>query len=80
MGYSVHFRWVRPNRGDQNLKRICVLVKQVPKLDGQTLGSDGRLVRTGLESEMNPYCRRAVAKGVELAKANSATCTRPTGS
>src|ERR1700693_5646613 len=31
------------------------------------LGPDGRLRRDGIEPEMNPYCRRAVAKAVELA-------------
>src|SRR5262245_38725774 len=31
------------------------------------LGPDGRLRRDGVELEMNAYCRRAVAKAVELA-------------
>src|SRR5437868_1360236 len=31
------------------------------------LGPDGRLRRDGIEPEMNPYCRRAVSKAVELA-------------
>src|SRR3954453_3044465 len=31
------------------------------------LGPDGRLKRDGIELEMNAYCRRAVAKAVELA-------------
>src|SRR5689334_15321513 len=31
------------------------------------LGPDGRLRRDGVELEMNPYCRRAVSKAVELA-------------
>src|SRR5437764_5113768 len=31
------------------------------------LGPDGRLRRDGIELELNPYCRRAVSKGVELA-------------
>src|SRR5947207_4013234 len=31
------------------------------------LGPDGRLCRDGIELEMNPYCRRAVSKAVELA-------------
>jgi electron transfer flavoprotein alpha subunit len=55
--------------------RIAVLVKQVPKFEAMSLGPDGRLVRTGLELEMNPYCRRAVAKGVELAASSGGTCT-----
>src|SRR5262245_14088564 len=55
--------------------RIAVLVKQVPKFEAMEMGADGRLVRDGLELEMNPYCRRAVAKGVELAAATDGTCT-----
>ena len=55
--------------------RIAALVKQVPAFEAMQLGADGRLVREGVELEMNPYCRRAVAKGVELARATSGTCT-----
>src|SRR5262249_35826778 len=55
--------------------RIAVLVKQVPKFEAMELGPGGRLVREGLELEMNPYCRRAVSKGVEVAKASGGTCT-----
>lgn len=47
--------------------RIAVLVKQVPKFEEMELGPDGRLRREGIEPEMNPYCRRAVSKAVELA-------------
>jgi electron transfer flavoprotein alpha subunit len=46
--------------------RIAVLVKQVPKFEEMQLGPLGRLRRDGIELEMNPYCRRAVSKGVEL--------------
>src|ERR1700733_9953248 len=38
-------------------------------------GNDGRLVREGLELEMNAYCRRAVSKGVEIARDSGGTCT-----
>jgi len=55
--------------------RIAVLVKQVPAFEVMQLGPDGRLVREGIELEMNPYCRRAVAKGVELARATGGACT-----
>src|SRR3954463_8991279 len=55
--------------------RIAVLVKQVPKFEAMALGPDGRLQREGLDLEMNPYCRRAVSKGVELAAASGGTCT-----
>ena len=53
--------------------RIAVLVKQIPKFEDMTLGPDGRLVRAGIEPEMNPYCRRAVAKACELAMETSGT-------
>ncbi len=46
--------------------RIAVLVKQVPKFEEMELGADGRLRREGIELEMNPYCRRAVAQAVAL--------------
>jgi electron transfer flavoprotein alpha/beta subunit len=39
------------------------------------LGPDGRLAREGIELHMNDYCRRAVAKGCELAKATGGTLT-----
>jgi electron transfer flavoprotein alpha subunit len=47
--------------------RIAVLVKQIPNFEEMELGPDGRLRRDGIDLEMNPYCRRAVAKAVELA-------------
>lgn len=47
--------------------RVAVLIKQVPAFAEMELGDDGRLRRDGVELEMNPYCRRAVAKAVELA-------------
>ncbi|MCJ7437224.1 MAG: FAD-binding protein [Acidimicrobiia bacterium] len=49
--------------------RIATLVKQIPAFEELELGDDGRLKREGLELEMNPYCRRAVAQAVELAAA-----------
>src|SRR3954447_24656361 len=55
--------------------RIAALVKQIPKFEAMELGPDGRLVREGLALEMNAYCRRAVSKGVELARATGGTCT-----
>lgn len=39
------------------------------------LGPGGRLVREGLELEMNPYCRRAVSQGVLLAQETGGRCT-----
>ncbi|MEA2780429.1 MAG: hypothetical protein QOK29_1973 [Rhodospirillaceae bacterium] len=54
--------------------RIAVLIKQVPQADALALGSDGRLIREGLELQMNAYCRRAISKGIELARATSGSC------
>jgi len=55
--------------------RIAALVKQIPVGESMTLGDDGRLVREGIELEMNAYCRRAVSKGVEWARDSGGTCT-----
>ncbi len=55
--------------------KIAALIKQVPKFQDMELGADGRLRREGLELDMNPYCRRAVSKGVELARELGGTCT-----
>jgi electron transfer flavoprotein alpha subunit len=53
--------------------RIAVLVKQVPRVEEMEL-VDGRLRRDGVELEMNAYCRRAVSKGVELARDGEGSC------
>jgi electron transfer flavoprotein alpha subunit len=55
--------------------RIAALVKQIPKFESMALDAQGRLVRDGVELEMNAYCRRAVAKGVELAAASGGHIT-----
>lgn len=55
--------------------RIAALVKQVPKFEQMQLGEDGRLRREGLELSLNPYCQRAVSKGVELARLTNGSCT-----
>jgi electron transfer flavoprotein alpha subunit len=39
------------------------------------LGPDGRLVRQGIELEINPFCRRAITKGIELASQSGGRCT-----
>jgi electron transfer flavoprotein alpha subunit len=48
---------------------VAVLVKQVPLAEDFRLGPDGRLVRDHVALEVNPYCRRAIAQGAELAAA-----------
>jgi electron transfer flavoprotein alpha subunit len=55
--------------------RIAVLIKQVPDPEALELLPNGRIRREGVELEMNAYCRRAVAKGVELAAATGGSCT-----
>ena len=52
--------------------RVLALAKQIPVFQEMRLGPDGRLVREGV-LHMNDYCRRAVAKGHEIAKANGGT-------
>ena len=52
--------------------RVLALAKQIPVFQEMRLGPDGRLVREGV-LHMNDYCRRAVAKGHEIAKASSGT-------
>jgi electron transfer flavoprotein alpha subunit len=47
--------------------RIAALVKQIPRFEEMELGPDGRLVRDGIDLELNAYCRRAVSKACELA-------------
>src|SRR5438876_5507466 len=47
--------------------RIAALIKQIPRFEDMELGADGRLVREGIELELNAYCRRAVSKACELA-------------
>jgi electron transfer flavoprotein alpha subunit len=48
--------------------RIAVLIKQIPAFEEMELDDDGRLRRDGVDLEMNPYCRRAVAQACALAQ------------
>lgn len=50
----------------------------MPVLADLELGADGRLRRDVGPLEMSAYCRRAVAKGVELAQATGGRCTAMT--
>ena len=49
-----------PERAAGSPLRIASLAKQIPVAESMRL-EDGRLVRDGLDLEMNAYCRRAVA-------------------
>ena len=55
--------------------RVAVLIKQVPLAEHLDLDRERRLRRDGVPLEMNPFCRRAVAAGVELARVSAGTCT-----
>jgi electron transfer flavoprotein alpha subunit len=55
--------------------RLAACIKQVPVAESFRLGPTGRLVREGVEFEMNAYCRRAVNEGVLLARATGGACT-----
>jgi electron transfer flavoprotein alpha subunit len=56
--------------------RIVALIKQVPLGgDGDTLDSAGRLRRELFPTEMNPWCRRAVAQAVSLSEATGGHST-----
>lgn len=55
--------------------RVAALAKQVPVVEAMELGPDGRITRQGADVEMNAYCRRAVAMGVELARTTGGRCT-----
>ena len=72
-------RWgaERVTRAAGDPLRIASLAKQVPLVESLRL-AEGRLVRTGVGVEMNPYCRRAVAQGVILARQTGGTCTAVT--
>src|SRR5947207_7005536 len=39
----------------------------MPRFEEMELGPDGRLVRDGIDLELNAYCRPAVSKACELA-------------
>ena len=53
---------------------VIVAVKQVPATEALALGPDGRLSREGVALEMSAYCRRALAKGIELARTTGGSC------
>lgn len=54
---------------------VAALVKQIPKFEVMALRPDGRLQRDNVELSMNPYCQRALSKGIELAQATGGQCT-----
>ena len=63
-----------PDRAAGSPLRVGSLAKQIPVAESLQL-EEGRLVRVGLDLEMNAYCRRAVAHGVTLARETGGSCT-----
>lgn len=55
--------------------KIAILVKQVPTLGESRLDDSGRLVRSPSAAELNPHCRRAISKGVSLARLSGGSTT-----
>lgn len=62
-------------KGELIQLKILALAKQVPKVEEFVLDAHGYVQRDGVAKEMSAYCRRAVAKGVELAKITNGHCT-----
>lgn len=54
--------------------RVAALIKQIPRFEELRLGADGRLLRDGNALEINPYCRRALRKAVEIAQDSGGWC------
>ena len=55
---------------------VLALIKQVPHHEAVTrLGDDGVLVRNGVLTELNPFCRRAAAMAVRIATETGGTST-----
>lgn len=75
-GQSETFRATasRPRTDPRGLD-VAVLIKQVPRFEMMELSSEGRLRRDAAEAEINPYCRRALSKGIELAREAAGRCT-----
>lgn len=48
--------------------RVAALIKQIPRFEEFSLGTDGRLRRDSRACEINPFCRRALKKAVEIAQ------------
>ena len=54
--------------------RTLVLLKQVPDVEQQSFGADGRLRREGCGTQINPCCRRALATAIALAQREGGRC------
>jgi electron transfer flavoprotein alpha/beta subunit len=56
--------------------RTVALIKQVPVGDVR-LGPDARVARDGQESEINPWCRRALAHAIRIGESTAVTMGPP---
>ncbi len=63
---------------NSNGLKILVPIKQVPRTEEIALDESGRLIRHGVDLEINAFCRRAIAKSVELAREHGGTVTAVT--
>ena len=63
---------------NSNGLKILVPIKQVPRTEEIALDESGRLIRDGVDLEINAFCRRAIAKSVELAREHGGTVTAVT--
>ncbi|MHB1510995.1 MAG: FAD-binding protein [Acidimicrobiales bacterium] len=54
--------------------RVFVAIKQIPTVESFLVAPSGRARGEGVPLEMSAYCRRAVAKGVEIARLTEGSC------
>jgi electron transfer flavoprotein alpha subunit len=54
--------------------RVFVAIKQIPTVESFLTGPSGRARAEGVPLEMSAYCRRAVGKGVEIARLTEGSC------
>jgi electron transfer flavoprotein alpha subunit len=63
---------------NSNGLRILVPIKQVPRTEEIALDEAGRLIRHGVDLEINAFCRRAITKAVDIAHERGGTVTAVT--
>ncbi len=75
-GPDLHSRLIRPSVvTPAPMIRVAVLIKQVPSISDLRLNPDGTLDRESAGREMNPHCRRALSKGLGIAREYGGTTT-----
>ena len=63
---------------NSNGLKILVPIKQVPRTEEIALDGAGRLIRHGVDLEINAFCRRAITKAVDIAHERGGTVTAVT--